>query len=250
MLYYTTAFFFNRRSLRSDSFTQSILGGCLSPEKTVSTLLICTPWNGLKRYINYALYEDETPPILFQLYRRALRALCILLESIDAFHTVVLAMPHPPSPGDNTALEHTWVRHQLTTSTHIQSNKNNHVTYSLLSEHPLLRDPAQKTQGLSSRVSNKQAVFLKLGASSGTVWQFQKATHGKHGGLDRLMGVGQSVCTDTEVGTVLVDVHGYSASSRCHSYHKSRSFTRLVHVAGLAWMMRVFTVVPFPTCQR
>ncbi|CAM9577408.1 unnamed protein product, partial [Ectocarpus sp. 4 AP-2014] len=64
---------------------------------------------------------------------------------------------------------------------------------------PLYLTSALKTQNLSSKVSNKQAAFLRAGASSGTVWQFQKATHGKDGRVDRILGVGSPVCVDTEV---------------------------------------------------
>lgn len=58
---------------------------------------------------------------------------------------------------------------------------------------------ALKTQSLSSKISNKQAVFLRAGASSGTVWQFQKTTHGKDGRVDRILGVGSPVFAGTEV---------------------------------------------------
>lgn len=58
---------------------------------------------------------------------------------------------------------------------------------------------ALKTQCLASKVSNKQAVFLRAGASSGTVWQFQKTTHGKDGRVDRILGVGSPVFAGTEV---------------------------------------------------
>ncbi|CAN0290263.1 unnamed protein product, partial [Laminaria digitata] len=64
---------------------------------------------------------------------------------------------------------------------------------------PLYLASALKTQSLSSRVSNRQAVFLRSGASSGTVWQFQKTTHGKNGSVDRLSGVGVSIASDIEV---------------------------------------------------
>ncbi|CAN0067886.1 unnamed protein product [Ascophyllum nodosum] len=64
---------------------------------------------------------------------------------------------------------------------------------------PLYLASALKTQGFTSRVSNRQAVFFKLGASSGTVWQFQKIVRGKDGGLDRLMSVGQPVRVNSEL---------------------------------------------------
>lgn len=62
---------------------------------------------------------------------------------------------------------------------------------------------ALKTQNLSSRVSNKQAVFLRSGASSSTVWQFQKTTHGKDGGVERILGVGSPVSVGSEVRSLL-----------------------------------------------
>jgi len=69
--------------------------------------------------------------------------------------------------------------------------------------------PALKTQVLCSKVSNKQAVFLKTGASSGTVWQFQKTTHGKDGRVDRILGVGSPVFAGIEVCRLLLSiVHG------------------------------------------
>eukprot|EP00903_Cladosiphon_okamuranus_P012722 g11894.t1 len=64
---------------------------------------------------------------------------------------------------------------------------------------PLFLASALKTQRLSSKISNKQAVFLRAGASSGTVWQFQKTTHGKDGRVDRILGVGSPVFAGTEL---------------------------------------------------
>lgn len=63
---------------------------------------------------------------------------------------------------------------------------------------------ALKTQALCSKVSNKQAVFLKAGASSGTVWQFQKTTHGKDGRVDRILGVGSPVFAGIEVRRLML----------------------------------------------
>ncbi|CAM9350177.1 unnamed protein product [Pylaiella littoralis] len=64
---------------------------------------------------------------------------------------------------------------------------------------PLYLASALKTQSLSSKVSNKQAVFLRTDASSGTVWQFQKTTHGKDGSVDRILGAGSPVLANTEL---------------------------------------------------
>lgn len=42
---------------------------------------------------------------------------------------------------------------------------------------------------------------MRAGASSATVWQFQKTTHGKDGRVDRILGVGSPVFAGTEVHT-------------------------------------------------
>ena len=60
-------------------------------------------------------------------------------------------------------------------------------------------ETAQKTENLASRVSNRQAVFLQAGASSGTVWKFEKTIHGKDGQLERIMAAGSPVVADSEV---------------------------------------------------
>ncbi|CAM9335239.1 unnamed protein product [Scytosiphon promiscuus] len=64
---------------------------------------------------------------------------------------------------------------------------------------PLYLASALKTQSLSSKISNNQAVFLRAGASSATVWQFQKTTHGKDGRVDRILGVGSPVLVGNEL---------------------------------------------------
>lgn len=61
-------------------------------------------------------------------------------------------------------------------------------------------EAAPKSQSLASRVSNNQAVFLRASASSGSVWFFQKTTHGKDGSLNRILAKGSPVLVDTEVG--------------------------------------------------
>lgn len=65
---------------------------------------------------------------------------------------------------------------------------------------PIFAEEAPKTERLASRVSNHQAVFLRAGASSGTVWQFQRTTHGKDGSLNRILAKGSPVFADAEVG--------------------------------------------------
>ncbi|CAM9447390.1 unnamed protein product, partial [Hapterophycus canaliculatus] len=64
---------------------------------------------------------------------------------------------------------------------------------------PLYLASALKTQSLSSKISNKQAVFLRADASSATVWQFQKTTRGKDGRVDRILGVGSPVLVGMEL---------------------------------------------------
>lgn len=100
---------------------------------------------------------------------------------------------------------------------------------------------ALKTENLSSKVSNKQAAFLRAGASSGTVWQFQKATHGKDGRVDRILGVGSPVCVDTEVGCLVPSALLFTkvcCNCRCLSLLSSQASAALL-VVLLLWLVGV-----------